>query len=34
MLSGVDITKIKDSDSALFRREHLGFVFQFFMLER
>ena len=28
MLSGVDITKIKDSDSALFRREHLGFVFQ------
>lgn len=28
MLSGVDITKIKDSDSALFRREHLGFVFR------
>ena len=32
MLSGVDITKIKDSDSALFRREHLGFVFQDFNL--
>ena len=30
MLSGFDITKIKDSDSALFRREHLGFVFQDF----
>ena len=30
--AGVDITKIKDSDSALFRREHLGFVFQDFNL--
>ena len=32
MLTRVDITKIKDSDSALFRREQLGFVFQDFNL--
>ena len=32
MLSGIDIGKIKDSDAALSRREHLGFVFQDFAL--
>lgn len=32
MLSGIDIGKIKDSLSAQFRREHLGFVFQDFNL--
>ena len=32
LLSGRDITAIKDKDISAFRREHLGFVFQDFNL--
>lgn len=32
LLEGKDLTKIKESDAAVFRRDHLGFVFQEFNL--
>lgn len=32
LLNGKDINQIKEKDSAMFRREHLGFVFQQFNL--
>ena len=32
LLDGTELTKVKDSDAALYRRENLGFVFQDFNL--
>ena len=32
LLNGRDICRVKDSEAAVFRREHLGFVFQDFNL--
>ncbi|MDX6396756.1 MAG: putative transport system ATP-binding protein [Gaiellaceae bacterium] len=32
LISGTDITKLKDSDLTKLRRRHIGFVFQFFNL--
>ena len=32
LLEGRDLTKVKESDMAAFRRDHLGFVFQDFNL--
>lgn len=32
LLEGKDLTKIRESDAAVFRRDHLGFVFQEFNL--
>ncbi|MDE5714840.1 MAG: ABC transporter ATP-binding protein [Anaeroplasmataceae bacterium] len=31
-VNGIDVTKMKDKELALFRRDHVGFVFQFYNL--
>src|SRR6187399_2359287 len=32
MIAGQDITRLSDNDLTLLRREHIGFIFQFFNL--